>query len=290
MSEFAIVTDSSADFPADMVKDLGVLVLPLRFTVQGKTYQNFLDSREMDPKRFYQLLREGETATTSAVNAADYTLLLEPLLQEGLDVLILTSSSGVSANCQSAGIAAQELHERHPERRIYVVDTLCASLGQGLFIWHTVQLQRMGRDIDHVHKWVEQNKRNVCHWFTVDDLYFLKRGGQVSAKTAFDSSMLQIRPILHLDNEGRLIHVGKVRGRQASLKALVDHMEQSAVHPEEQTVFIGQSDCEGDAETVASEVRRRFHSPNVCVGHIGPVIGAQAGPGTIALFFMGRER
>ena len=288
MSDFVIVTDSSADLPASLVQELGVEVLPLSFTVQGKTYHNYPDDREMDPKVFYKMLRDGEMATTSAVNVAEYTATLEPLLQAGKDVLVLAFSSGLSTTYQSSVIAVNELSEQYPDRKIYTVDTLCASLGQGLLVWHAVREQRRGQSIEAVRDWVEENKLRLCHWFTVDDLHFLKRGGRISAATAVVGTMLSIKPVLHVDDEGHLISMGKARGRGASLTALVDHMEQTATDVD--TVFISHGDCLADAEKVAADVRKRFGTRDVVINTIGPVIGAHAGPGTVALFFLGTKR
>ena len=292
MSDYVIVTDSSADLPASLVQELGVEVLPLSFTVQGKTYHNYPDDREMDPKVFYKMLRDGEMATTSAVNVAEYTNMLEPFLQAGKDVLVLAFSSGLSTTYQSSVIAVNELSEQYPDRKIYTVDTLCASLGQGLLVWHAVQEQKKGKSIEEVRDWVEENKLHLCHWFTVDDLHFLKRGGRVSAATAVVGTMLQIKPVLHVDNEGHLINMAKARGRKAALKALVDHMEQTAIDPAGQTVFISHGDCLEDAQFVAQEVSQRFGIPleRIVLNEIGPVIRAHAGPGTVALFFLGKER
>lgn len=288
MSDFVIVTDSSADLPASLVQEMGVEVLPLSFTVQGKTYHNYPDDREMDPKVFYKMLRDGEMATTSAVNVAEYTATLEPLLQAGKDVLVLVFSSGLSTTYQSSVIAVNELSEQYPDRKIYTVDTLCASLGQGLLVWHAVREQRRGQSIEAVRDWVEENKLRLCHWFTVDDLHFLKRGGRISAATAVVGTMLSIKPVLHVDDEGHLISMGKARGRGASLTALVDHMEQTATDVD--TVFISHGDCLADAEKVAADVRNRFGTKDVVINNVGPVIGAHSGPGTLALFFLGTKR
>ncbi len=288
MSDYVIVTDSSADLPASLVQELGVEVLPLSFTVQGKTYHNYPDDREMDPKVFYKMLRDGEMATTSAVNVAEYTAMLEPLLQAGKDVLVLAFSSGLSTTYQSSVIAVNELAEQYPDRKICTVDTLCASMGQGLMVWLAVQEQRKGKSLEEVRDWVEENKLHLCHWFTVDDLHFLKRGGRISAATAVVGTMLSIKPVLHVDDEGHLISMGKARGRGASLTALVDHMEQTVTDVD--TVFISHGDCLADAEKVAADVKKRFGTKDVVINNIGPVIGAHAGPGTVALFFLGTKR
>ena len=290
MSEFVLMTDSSADLSQEMVQELGVTVLPLSFTIQGKTYRNYPDNREMDLPLFYDMLRAGELATTSAVNVAEYTQAVEPILQEGKDVLILAFSSGLSSTYQASVLAAEELREKYPDRKIYTVDTLCASLGQGLLVYLAAQEQRKGKSIEEVRDWAEETKLHLCHQFTVDDLHFLKRGGRISATTAVVGSMLQIKPVLHVDNEGHLINIGKARGRQASLKALVDKMEKTVTEEGRKTVFISHGDCRKDAVTVADMVRERFGTQDIRINFVGPVIGAHSGPGTLALFYLGTER
>ena len=288
MSDFVILTDSSADLGAELVQQLDVQVLPLSFILNQHTYHNYPDNREMDPHLFYEKLRAGEVATTAAVNVAEYVDAVEPLLQTGHDVLILAFSSGLSTTYQSSVIAVNELSEQYPDRKLFTVDTLSASLGQGLLVWHAVQEQKRGQSIVAVRDWVEENKLRLCHWFTVDDLHFLKRGGRISAATAVVGTMLSIKPVLHVDDEGHLISMGKARGRGASLTALVDHMEQTATDVD--TVFISHGDCLADAEKVAADVRKRFGTRDVVINTIGPVIGAHAGPGTVALFFLGTKR
>ena len=290
MSEFIIVTDSSADLDTGMARELDVQVLPLGFVLEDHTYYNYPDNREMDPHVFYDRLRRGEVATTNAVNVAQYTETLEPLLQAGQDVLVLAFSSGLSTTYNSSAIAVEELSAKYPERKLYTVDTLCASLGQGLLVWYAAQQQNKGWSIEEVRDWVEEHKLNLCHQFTVDDLHFLKRGGRISAATAMVGSMLHIKPILHVDGEGHLINIGKARGRQASLKALVDRMEETAIDSGSLTVFISHGDCLEDAQTVAEMVKERFGVRDVYINYVGPVIGAHSGPGTLALFYMGTER
>lgn len=290
MSDYVILTDSSADLSAELVKELDVRVLPLSFTLEGKTYHNYPDNREISPQEVYHRLRGGAMCTTSAVNIADYTKELEPLLQAGQDVLMLVFSSGLSATYQSARAAAEELAEQYPERKIFAVDTLCASLGQGLLVWHVAQQKRAGKSIEEARDWAEANKLKLCHWFTVDDLHFLKRGGRINAATAVVGTMLHIKPVLHVDDEGHLISMGKARGRAASLMALVDEMEKTAIDPANQTVFISHGDCLAEAQTVAEEVKRRFGVKTVVINYVGPVIGAHSGPGTMALFFLGTRR
>lgn len=290
MSDFIILTDSSADLSAEMTAEIDVQVLPLTFHIKDQDYHNYPDNRDMDPKVFYRMLREGETATTAAVNLSQYVEALEPHLQAGRDVLVLSFSSGLSATYQSSKLAVEELSEKYPDRKIYAVDTLCASLGQGLLVWLAAQERNKGKSIDEVRDWAEANKLRLCHQFTVDDLHFLKRGGRISATTAVVGSMLHIKPVLHVDDEGHLINIGKSRGRAASLKALVDRMEQTATDPAGQTVFISHGDCLEDAQQVAGLVRERFGTQDIRINFVGPVIGAHSGPGTLALFYLGAPR
>ena len=290
MSDFIILTDSSADLSGEMAQAADVQVLPLTFTIGGADYHNYPDNREMDPHLFYQRLRAGEVATTAAVNMNQYVEAIEPLLQAGRDVLVLAFSSGLSATFQSSKLAVEELSEKYPERKLYTVDTLCASLGQGLLVWYAARMKHEGRGIGAVRDWLEENKLHLCHWFTVDDLHFLKRGGRISSATAVLGTMLSIKPVMHVDDEGHLTKVGTARGRNASLKALVDHMAETAIDPAGQTVFISHGDCEEDANKVAEDVKRRFGVQTVVLNNVGPVIGAHSGPGTVALFFLGRHR
>lgn len=290
MQDFVIITDSCADLSADLVQSLGIVVAPLTVTIEEKDYRNYPDNRELDPHFFYDKMRAGATAVTSAVNVNQFIEITEPYLQAGKDILYLNFSSGLSTTYNSACIAAEELGEKYPERKLYTVDTLSASLGQGLLIWYAVQLKNQGQSIEEVRDWLEEHKLNLCHWFTVDDLMHLKRGGRISGTTAILGTMLSIKPVLHMDNEGHLISMSKARGRKASLNALVDEMAKTALEPEHQTVFISHGDCLEDAQYVAEQVRQRFGVKNVVINYVGPVIGAHTGPGVVALFFMGKSR
>lgn len=290
MSDFVILTDSSADLGAELVRELDVQVLPLGFMLDDHTYYNYPDNREMDPHLFYERLRKGDGATTNAVNVAQYTEALEPMLQAGRDVLILAFSSGLSTTYNSSRLAVEEMSAKYPERKLYTVDTLCASLGQGLLVWYAAKARERGDSIEEVRDWIEERKLNLCHQFTVDDLYFLKRGGRISAATAVVGSMLHIKPVLHVDDEGHLVSIGKVRGRQAALKALVDRMEETAIDSGSLTVFISHGDCLEDAQTVADMVKKRFGVQEIYINYVGPVIGAHSGPGTVALFYVGTNR
>ena len=290
MAAYTILTDSCCDLPAELAAELELEVLPLRLEMSGSTYRNYLDGREIGFQEFYSRVRGGENAVTSAVSVGDFETAMRAVLDRGEDLLCICFSSALSATYQSASIAADSLREAYPDRTLYVVDSLCASMGQGLLVWLCAQEKQNGKSIHEVRDFAEQQKDSICHWFTVDDLYHLKRGGRVSATTALFGTMLSIKPVLHVDTEGRLIPMEKARGRKASLTALVDQMEETAVSPGYQTVFISHGDCLDDAKFVASEIRRRFGTQNIIIGYIGPVIGSHTGAGVVALFFTGSSR
>ena len=290
MNNYTIITDSSCDLPDSLVKELELEVLPLAFIMDGKTYRNYPDNREMAPKDFYNKQREGSMATTNAVNVGEAADAMEDVLKRGEDVLVLAFSSGLSTTCNSFQIAAGDLAEQYPDRKIFVVDTLCAYLGQGMFVYQAARLRQAGRSMEEVRDWAEQNKLNQCHWFTVNDLFFLKKGGRVSAATAVVGTMLQIKPVMHVDNEGHLIKVDTARGRKASLNALVDKVGELADNPAAQTMFISNSDCQEDAQYVADQIKARYGTEEIIINSIGPVIGAHTGPGCVALFFTGKHR
>ena len=290
MRNYIIMTDSCCDMTAAMAKELELEVLPLSLNMSQDIYRNWLDGREIGFEEFYARIRAGETATTSAVSVGEFEDAMRPILAQGKDILCINFSSALSTTYQSAAIAAGDLRLEFPEAKIFVVDSLCASLGQGLLLYLCAQQKREGRSIGEVRAYAEATKGNICHWFTVDDLNHLYRGGRISAATALFGTMLSIKPVMHVDDGGRLIPVSKARGRKASLTALVDRMAATAIDPENQTVFISHGDCLTDAEFVAEEVRRRLGVKTVRINYVGPVIGNHSGPGTMALFFLGKER
>lgn len=287
---YKIITDSTTDLTQKMINELELEVVSLRFTIDGKTYRDKADQSEMPTKTFYAKLRDGNSSTTSQINADEFTSVFEPVLESGEDMLYIAFSSGLSGTYQSACIARDDLKVKYPERKIYVFDSFCASMGEGLLVYHAALMKRAGTDIDSLYKWLGENALKLCHWFTVGDLNHLKRGGRISTTAALVGTMLGIKPVLHVDDEGHLIPVSKVRGRRQSLDALVQKMEETAIHPGEQTVFISHGDCLEDAEYVAEQVRAKFGVKNVQINFVGPVIGAHSGPGTVALFFFGTHR
>lgn len=288
---FAIVTDSSSNLPEDIIDQHDLTVLPLTFMVDGEEYRSYLKGEKTDLSQFYTMMREGKVITTSLPNLKESRESIEALLREGRDVLYLGFSSGLSGTYQAIELLLTELAGLYPERTVAFVDTLAASLGEGLLVYYAAKMREEGASIEKVRDWVEEHKLHLAHWFTVDDLMFLFRGGRVSRTSAWAGTLLNIKPVMHVDDEGHLIPLEKVRGRKKSLKALVDHMEQTAMPPvADQTVFITHGDCLEDAEYVADLVRERFGVSDVLINWVDPVIGAHSGPGTMALFFLASER
>ncbi len=288
---FEIVTDSSSNLIEDLIDEFGLHILPLSFMVDGEQYHSYLKGEHTDLAQFYAMMREGKVITTSLPNMAESEELLRGLLTAGKDVLYIGFSSGLSGTFQEIDLLLGQLAQEFPERTVLTVDTLAASGGEGLLVWYAATMARDGASIEEVHRWLEDNKLKLAHWFTVDDLMFLFRGGRVSKTSAWAGTLLNIKPVMHVDDEGHLIPLEKVRGRKKSLKALVDHMEATADAPvAEQTVFITHGDCREDAEYVADLVRERFGVTDIVINYVDPVIGAHSGPGTMALFFLADHR
>lgn len=287
MRNFAIITDSSCDLPIELIEKYDLTVAQLDVIVEGEEPK--LNS-EVDIKEFYAQLRNGKGAKTAAANIDKFTNLFEKPLSEGKDVLYLGFSTGLSATYMAGVNAADDLKEKYPDRKIYTSDTLCASLGQGMLVYLCCKKAEEGATIEEVYNYAEEIKPNLCHWFTVDDLFFLKRGGRINAATAIAGSLLSIKPVLHVDDAGKLISVSKARGRKASIIALFNQMEKTVINPKEQVIFISHGDCLEDAQFLADMIKEKLGVIDVIINPVGPVIGAHSGPGTLALFFLGTER
>ena len=289
MSYFTIITDSSCDMPASLAAQLHIRVVPLSVFADGKQYYNFLDGSHIGFEEFYTRMADGEMMTTSAINVEQIKTVMEAELMCGNDVLYLGFSSALSGTYNAGVQAARQLEGAYPGKRILTVDTLCASLGQGLLVYLCVMQKRAGKTIDEVKEYAESTKLNICHWFTVNDLYHLKRGGRVSGVTAVLGSMLNIKPVMHVDDNGKLINVAKARGRNASINALFDKLCETGINVEDQHIFISHGNCIDDAEKLANMIKDKFGS-KVTINFVGPVIGAHSGQGTLALFFVGTGR
>ena len=292
MRDYIIMTDSCCDLSQQEVEELDLTVLPLSFTIEGKTLLNTPDHADLSPEEFFKKIAEGADCTTAAVNVGQFTDAMEKVLDEGKDILCICFSSALSTTYQSACIAASDLREKHPGAKIVVIDSLSASRGQGMLLYRTVRERReKGLDIDALASYVDSIIQSQDHWFFVDDLNHLKRGGRVSATAALVGTMLGIKPVMHTDSEGRLTPVSKARGSKAALRALVDKMEELGIEPEKnQPVFICHANCPDYVEYVKVLLKERFNVTDVRADFIGPVIGTHTGCGTLGLFFVGTER
>ncbi len=287
MTNYQIVTDSSCDFTKAQYAELGLSYASLTLLYKGVEYQSFTEHTELHA--FYDGIRSGEMPTTSAVNPEGWADVMEPALANGNDVLCLAFTSGLSTTYQSAVIAAEELREKYPERKIIVVDTLCAALGQGLLVHKACQKRDQGLSLEELAAWVEENKLKLCHWVTVDDLNHLKRGGRVSATTAFVGGMLGIKPIINVDDNGKLNTVAKCRGRKAAMEYLVSQLVENGTDLD--TIAIAHGDCPEDAAALEAMIREKCPAvKHVITGYVGGVIGAHTGPGVLVLFFLGKQR
>lgn len=287
MRDYVILTDSGTDLVPTKAAEIGVRVIDLMVVKEG---QAPIPDSEMDIKEFYSFLRDKNSATTSAVNVEAFEAAMEEIIAEDKDVLYLGFSSGLSSTYNAGRLAAEELSEKYPDRKIFAVDTLCASLGEGLLVYLAAQKKNEGATIEEVRDFVEQNKLHLCHWFTVDDLMFLKRGGRVSATTAVLGSVLSIKPVMHVDNEGHLVKVSTARGRRASIDALAAKLKENAIDASSQTVFICHGDCADDANYLAEKVKNEIGVKEIFIDYTGAVIGSHSGPGTLAIFYLGTER
>ena len=287
MREFVITADSTVDLPKEYLEENGNIILPLSYVLEGKTYE---DTNGLSPEEVYEKIRNGALPTTSQINPEQAKEAFEKILKENKDILHIGFSSGLSGSYNSARIAAEELTEEYPGSRIIVVDSLCASMGEGLLLYKVNEMKKQGRPLEEIGKWAEDNKLHICHNFTVDDLNHLHRGGRVSKATAVLGTMVNIKPIMHVDNEGHLVPIGKVRGRKKSLAGLVERMTEQIKGFDNDMVMISHGDCREEAEYVAELVKEKTGIEKVMINFVGPVIGTHSGPGTMALFFMGKER
>ena len=285
--QYKIITDTCCDFPSQMYEELGLGVVPLSVSFRG---ENVFTYDEAWLKELFTGLRQGEATSTSAANPDQWAKVMEPVLAEGQDLLVMAFSSGLSTTYQSAVIAAEDLREKYPQRKICVVDTLAASLGQGLLVYYACKKRDEGLSLEALTAWCEETKYKLAMWFTVDDLMYLKRGGRISAATALVGTMLQIKPVLHVDDEGHLINVAKARGRKASIEALAKKLGETGIPGANDTVFICHGDCLEDAQQLEKILKEKHGVKDVFIYYVGAVIGSHSGPGTLALFYLGDKR
>jgi len=286
---FEIVTDSSANLTDAIINRYGIHILSLVFRIGDKEFMSFEKGMTTQEKPFYEKMRKGEIITTGLINAHDCREKFEGILKQGNDILYIGFSSALSGTFDVGAMTARQLREEYPDNKIIVIDSLAASLGEGLLVMYAAQMREDGHTLEEVHNWLNENILHMAHWFTVGDLQYLRRGGRISATSAILGSILHIKPIMHVDNEGRLVPTGKIIGRRESLIELVKKMKETVVHPEEQIVAITHGDVIEDAEFVEGMVRE-MHVKDVIINYVDLVVGAHSGPGTIALFFMGTNR
>lgn len=289
MREYIIATDSCSDLPESYLKNEGILSMSLGYNMDGKTYG---EGNLMDAKAFYDKMREGQMPTTSAVNPTTFEEKFRPVLEAGKDILYIGFSSGLSSTYSSSTVAAEELLAQYTDAKIVTIDSLCASLGQGLLVHYANELKKEGKSLDEVAQWVEDNKGYICHQFTVNDLMHLHRGGRVSKTTAIIGTLINVKPVLHVDDEGHLVSLSNVRGRKKALNALVDNMEKTMgkFKDSNKTVFISHGDCEEDALYVKKRIEEKFGAKDFLIDLVSPTIGAHTGPGVVALFYLGETR
>lgn len=287
MRDYVITVNSTVDLPKEWLEERNVPVVPLRYTMDGQTYE---DMNGLTAKEFFDKLREGKMSVTSQVNPEEAKEALEPFLKEGKDILHLAFSSGLSGTCNSMKIAGEELQEEYPEAKVIVIDTLCACLGEGLLLYKALQQKAAGKTIQETADWVEENKLHICHDVTVDDLNHLHRGGRISKATAVVGTMVKIKPIIHMDDNGKLQVIGKERGRKKSLNKIVDMAVEQSKGWDNDIIMITHGDCIEDAEYVAGLVREKMGIDNILINNIGTVIGSHTGPGVVAVFCMGNKR
>lgn len=290
MRDYIIVTDATSDIPNEMANELNVKVVPMSFSLGEKNYNHYPDYRELDIKTFYDKQRAGQTSLTTQINVAVYLDFFEEIIKSDKDVLYISFSSALSSTYQSSVLAAKELNEKYPDFKIITIDSKAATLGETLLVKLAAQKKSDGMNIEDLSKWVADNHLKVCHYFTVDDLNHLKRGGRMTAMTAFIGTALDIKPILHVNDEGKLIPLDKVRGRKKALKVLFNYLAELSENLEEQTIFIGHGDCIEDARYLESLIKEAYKVKEVIIHPIGPIIGSHTGPGAITLFFLGKHR
>ena len=287
---FKVLTDASCNLSVEMLDELGVVYKSLTLVMDGQEVNNYLKDDKFSFKGFYDKLRNKENIKTSLLNAEEFKAMFEEVLSAGDDILAILISSGISGTYQAAKIAAEDLAEKYPERKIIIIDSLAASIGHGLLVYYAAKMQQEGKSLEETADFITENRLRLVHKFTVDDLFFLKRGGRLSGGVAIIGTILKIKPVLHVDNEGRLVSQDKVNGRKKSINALFESMKDNVIDPENQVMAICHGDCIEDAEYLAEKVKKEYNVKDVIINYCDPVIAAHAGPGVLALFYLGKER
>jgi len=290
MQDYVIVTDTSANLPEDLIDKFGFKILSFSFFFDLVEYLSYEKGKKTDLTKFYDMMRNKDEVKTSLVSPEQFAAVFEDCVKEGKDVLYIGFTSGLSGTYQSSKIAAEIVMEKYPERKIVVWDSLCAALGQGLMAYKAGEMYQAGKSMEEVLNMLEDKKLKMCHWFTVDDLFFLSRGGRLSTTTAMFGSLLNIKPVLHVDDNGKLVSMSKVRGRKQSLVALAEKFDELQIEGENDVIAISHGDCIEDAEFIIAELKKKHKFKDIIVNCLDPVIGAHSGPGTAAIFFIGQHR
>lgn len=292
MSQFALFTDSCCDLPHALAEQHNITALPLGVIIGEESFANYLDGREITSQALYARIRGGAMPTTNAVSVGSYEEAMREKLAAGIDVLCINFAGLLSTTYQSAVIAATELREEFPQRTIEVIDSCDASLAQGLLLLLCAQQQAQGATLEQVRDFALEKRHYMEHWFTVDDLNHLKRGGRISVTSAVVGSMLSIKPVLSINNEGKIETMGKERGRKAAMNTLVKKVAELGANLQENTIMIGHGDCEEDAQALANQLQEKLGVPSehILLQCLGAVIGSHIGPGTVAVFFEGKEK
>ncbi len=289
MNNTVIIVDSGCDLPLKYIKENNIPYLGITLNFKGNEYfEDF--GQSIKYKDFYAAVRAGEMPSTSQVNAYRFEEVFKKYVEEGKSIIYLAFSAGLSGTYNSALIAREDILHKYPEADITIIDTKSASMGVGLLVYYACEMLKAGASKEEIINWVKENIPKTVHWFTVDDLNHLKRGGRVSSTSAAVGTLLGIKPVLHVNDEGKLINVSKVKGRKKSIKELFNNLEKHIVNPEEQVIFISHGDCLEDAESLAAMIREKYPVKDIIINFVGPVIGSHSGPGTIALFFLGDSR
>lgn len=291
MADYVISTDTSCDFPLEYVQEHQLPLVTLFYSIDGVSGSNGCPNAE-ELKNFYDKMRAGAQTKTQQASIEDTEQVFREVAQQGKDLLHIAFSSGLSGTANAARLAAENIMEEFPDRKIVVIDSLCASLGQGLLVDYAIRQREQGKTLEETAQWVQEHIQNLCHLFTVEDLKYLQRGGRISKTTALVGTMIGIKPVLHVDEEGKLVPIARVRGRKASVQALVQKMEENigSFRQQKQTIFISHGDCLEDAKALARMVKEKFGYDDFLINNVGPTIGSHSGPGTLALFFLGEKR
>lgn len=290
MKDYVLVSDAALDLPGYVTEAMGIEVIPMEFTVDGHSYLHYPDERELSMTEFYRLQREGKESVTSQITPIVYEDFFTPFLKEGKDILYICFSSALSGTYQSAVIASDSLSEKYPDRRICCIDSVSASIGEGLLVYQAACRKRDGYDFDALAAWVEENRMKVEHWFTVEDLFHLQRGGRLSTASAVVGTALRIRPVLNVDKEGKLIVENKVRGAKKATDYLINKLKERGVDTQSQIVCVGHADNPEEAERIRDRLLEEELVKDVVICSIGSVIGTHVGSGMMALVFMSDDR